>query len=261
MSNKRQFLDPVATCCKLILLQFAPIGTKIRVIRHKIELTDNNIWETIVARRFQGDSRNDVCVLFPAIVRFIERYLYNPPAISGNIIENDSDSDVDDVEFHHDEKTNMVRHHVVEEPTIPSFNNSTDSSEFKKSKKDAIELAQMARAGLIQLAKTYEYDNAAIVLQYYANLLESGINGTYTQSLLPEHLMELDNNAFLHSKPMKQMWTNHDIQCLNTTFKNWKTESSIGNTALSNSYKASIITMLNEKDASFLENITHSTSM
>jgi hypothetical protein len=260
MSNKRQFLDPVATCCKLILLHFAPIGTKIRVIRHKIELTDNNIWETIVARRFQGDSRNDVCVLFPAIVRFIERYLYIPPiAIHGdsNIIENDSDSDVDDIEFHHDEKTDIIHHDTPTTPPL-ALSKSPVSSEINK---DAVELAKMAKEGLIQLARTYEYDNAAIVLQYYANLLESGINGTYTPSLLPEHLMKLDNNAFLHSEPMKKMWTNHDIQCLHTTFKNWRTESSSGNTALSNSYKASIITILDEKDAVFLENITHSTSM
>ena len=40
MTNKQQFLDPIGSICKLILLCFSPSGTKIRIINHGIELIE-----------------------------------------------------------------------------------------------------------------------------------------------------------------------------------------------------------------------------
>ena len=73
--SKQQFLDPVSTFCKLSLLNFSSLGTKIRIVNHKIELTENSVLENYLYRTIYRDSRFDICVLFPVIVRFIEHYI------------------------------------------------------------------------------------------------------------------------------------------------------------------------------------------
>jgi hypothetical protein len=75
MTTKRQFLDPIGAGCRLILLYFAESGTKIRINNHTIELVPISLAESLVWRKLYGDSRDDMHVLFPLIVRFIELYL------------------------------------------------------------------------------------------------------------------------------------------------------------------------------------------
>lgn len=73
-SDKRQFLDPISTISRIILLHFSPPKTKIRILDHTVHLVLDNYTE-IVYRNLYRDNRADICVLFPIFIRFIELYL------------------------------------------------------------------------------------------------------------------------------------------------------------------------------------------
>ncbi len=73
-NGKKQFLDPISTISKIILLHFSNSNTKLRIIDHAVQLVDNTMVESIT-RRWYGDSRNDMCALYPIFVRFVELYL------------------------------------------------------------------------------------------------------------------------------------------------------------------------------------------
>lgn len=74
MASKRQLLDVIGSTCKLILLNFHPEGTKIRIVGNAIEL-DNSTVSQGFYRMINKESREDICALFPVISRFIELYL------------------------------------------------------------------------------------------------------------------------------------------------------------------------------------------
>lgn len=76
MTSKRQFMDPVSSICKIILLKLYPPRTKIRIIEHTIQLVPDFYTERMVFRPWYKDSREDMCALYPVIVRFIELF-YN----------------------------------------------------------------------------------------------------------------------------------------------------------------------------------------
>jgi len=75
MESKKKFLCPITTSCRLIMLYFCPVGTKIRIVDHTIQLVHDTYYERLFNRKIYGDSRNDLCVLFPVMIRFIELYL------------------------------------------------------------------------------------------------------------------------------------------------------------------------------------------
>ena len=74
MASKRQFMDPVSALCKLILLKLYPSRTKIRIIDHTVQLVPDYYTERMVFRPWYQDSREDMCALFPVVVRFIELF-------------------------------------------------------------------------------------------------------------------------------------------------------------------------------------------
>ena len=74
MADKKQFLDPITSISKLILIYFKPPTTKIRIKDHTMELVEPTVFETL-NRYWCSDSRNDLCVLYPVFVRFIELYM------------------------------------------------------------------------------------------------------------------------------------------------------------------------------------------
>ncbi len=74
-NQKMQFLDPFGGCMKIILLNFYPQGTKLRINDHKILISEENIMEKMIWRKYYGDSRDDMHILFPMIIRMIELYI------------------------------------------------------------------------------------------------------------------------------------------------------------------------------------------
>lgn len=226
-SEKRQFLDPIGTVCRIMLLCFSPVGTKLRVINHRLELTENNFLEKLVVRKWFGDSKHDICVLFPVIVRFIEHYLCPPRLSQNSDIKHDDDADFDD--------TNPIE-------CIESLRT----------------IARFAQRGLAQLGGTYGSDNTTFALQYFTILLDNGINDTYrdTNYLIPDHLKGLTSNTFFNFCEIQKLWSNEEINFVCKTVESWLHAVNTSNLTLAESHKASVMNLLNAKDDIFLRSVT-----
>jgi hypothetical protein len=75
---KQQLIDPLGSMCRLILLNFEPIGTKISISDHAIEFYNPNNKSEIrkwLERRVNGDSMEDISHLYNFIVRLIDWYV------------------------------------------------------------------------------------------------------------------------------------------------------------------------------------------
>ena len=219
ITSKRQFLDPISGGCRLVLLHFSQPNTKIRIIDHTIQLVNDTYYERVVNRKIYGDSRNDLCALYPLIVRFIELYLIEKKQINVELNE---------------------------------------EKEVLKNKcyKSLIEFAEFIILGLEKLEKTYDYDNAVFTIKYYSNLIRSGIDGTYNQNLLPKHLLEPTNNNLLDVSKIKTLWNDSTIIILVDLLKNCFRAHFENDTKMIKVYNVAINEMLNTRDVEFREIIS-----
>lgn len=217
MSSKKQFLDPICASCKLILLSFSDPNTKIRIADHTIKLTDDTYSEKLLFRPWIfHDSREDMAALYPMIVRFIELYLI--------------------------EKNNHIAH---------SENKYTDKCyEYLK------KLAEYMIVGMSKLIETYGISNATFTLQYYCNLLRSGIDGTYCQEMLPSKLRDFNSNNLLNSDKIKNLWKDDDIISVGELFEKCFNAYKEQNTQMLGAYGAAITAILESRDKDFRNKIT-----
>ena len=74
MSKKIQILDPMSCLCKLGLLAYYPLGTKISITNNIITFQepDNIQW---VKRTYNGDGKNDISILYNPILKAIRWYI------------------------------------------------------------------------------------------------------------------------------------------------------------------------------------------
>lgn len=232
-NSKRQFLDPIGACCKLILLYFSPPGTKIRILNHTIELTDGNSYtEKVLWRPFYGDNRGEMCVLFPAIVRFIEIFLNGDDESKTN--ENES-SDIDN---DYGGFINTIK---------PISTNKKDENKNKSLKK----IAEYTRKGIVRLQETYEFDNATFTLQYLSLLLKAGIDETYSRDLLPLNLLDITEKNLLDDIKIKQLWETSTIEHISDLFDKYFIAYEEKNIIMANTYRTIITDMLRIRDESF----------
>jgi hypothetical protein len=182
--DKRQFLDPISTISKIILLHFHKPKTRIRITDHVIELIeyDDTVYHygvipesvvSAISRTICKDSRNDICVLLPVFIRFIELYLLEKEKVNDECY------------------------------------------------KYLVKLGEYAIVGMRELQKTYGYDNASFTLQYYISLLREGIDKKYTKNSLPEHLRDLTSNNLLDDKKVRSIWIDEHIIQLGQTFEKY----------------------------------------
>lgn len=108
--------------------------------------------------------------------------------------------------------------------------------------------------GMAELQKTYEFGNAVMALQYYIDLLNSGIDGTYSQEKLPKHLKDFTSKNFLDNDKIKGLWTDKEIihlaKLITHCFEPDQTETGIS------SYRAAIEHTLNKRDMIFKQMIS-----
>lgn len=225
MTSKKQFLDPIGTGCKLILLHFTDPDTKIRIIDHTIQLVPNNLAEKLLYRPLNGDSRNDIAVLYPVIIRFVELYLTE---------ENSSSAEEHDKHKHKSNKQNDPKK-IVDEKCHESL---------KK-------MAKYIIAGLSRLGATYGFDNAAIAIHYYSIILTSAVEGTYSNKMLPDHLKDLTHQNLLDTDKIKNIWKNETIIELIDLFEKCFDAYEHNNLELVNGFRAGIDTILALKDEAF----------
>jgi hypothetical protein len=106
--------------------------------------------------------------------------------------------------------------------------------------------------GFKTLQKTYTSGNVVFTLQLYINLLNSGIDGTYDQKLLPEHLKNIKSDNLLDDDKIKNIWSDTDIiefgKILIFCFEKSEKNSSFA-------YKQTIKSFLTERDEIFKKKI------
>lgn len=227
---KMQLLDPIGVMCKLILLQFSPVGTRLRIKDHVVELIFPDIGESLVWRRWNGDSREDMCLLFTSIVRFVELYLVRKQRKSDDTLQhNETDSD----EF---ECTK----------TIDSLSEDDTSASLKK-------LAQYTITGIPHLEEVYGLSCAGLTLQYYINLLRDGVNETYSKERLPSYAQDVTNQNLIQPEKLRGIWKSGDIKRITELFDNCFATQNESNVILLNGYITNITTILSAKDLQFKE--------
>jgi hypothetical protein len=321
-TDKRQFLDPLGGLCKVILLKLLEPNTKIRIIDHTIQMVPDNLAEKVY-RHYYGDSREDLHVLYPTIVRFIELYLIPkrghvmPNFSANNVIvqqknqekksitkvkkvkakrkpkakqQNDIDlfgGDDEDIGFgfsgtfdaqeeYGDDLENDTSDEEIEEqieehtkpnelidltfvqvshqglPHTQSFENDTSVYDA------LVSIAKNIIDGFKELQKTYKYGTVVLTLQLYINLLEAGLNGTYTRTLLPEHLRDLTSRNLLSDEKIRTLWKDDEIiefgKLLKFCFESSDSKKEIS--SMSSYRRAAINSMLEERDRIFKDMIS-----
>lgn len=248
MASKRQLLCPIASACRLILLNFRPEKTKIKIVNNAIELVEPTPTQGFF-RWWESDSRNDMCALYPMIVRFIELYLCPAPKEVANkkmspksdIFGRGSD---DDIMCGFDDEPKVTNQHAT-------VNASTQ-----------VHLKQMAKylcKGLSLLQKTYNYDNAVFTLQYYIGLIESAIDGTYDKSKLPAHIRD-DQRSFLDQEKVRELWNDDKIEKICDLFIKSFDAKEKEQYILVDAYHKAILIILKKNDEMF-RTIAESTMM
>lgn len=220
-----QLLDPIGVGCKLILLQFSERGTKLRIRDHVLELISPNIGESLLWRRWNGDSREDMSLLFASIVRFVELYLITTPKS--------------------DETISSIGEDIEEDcaKSIDNLSKSNCSDHLKK-------LAKYMMSGIPHLEEVYGLSCAGLTLQLYINLLRSGVDGSYTKEMLPSYAQDVTNQNLIQPEKLKGIWKSEDIMRITELFDNcFSTKDS--NKIMLNGYITNITTILNAKDTEF----------
>jgi hypothetical protein len=166
-SDKRQFLDPISTVGRIVLLHFSNSKTKIRIVNHAVQLIENpqtlatdpsddfgskftSGFSTMVSsmsRTYYGDSRADISVLYPIFVRYIELYL----------VEKQQHVDTPVI----DKKDNLKKNKSIDEMSDSGLSHNALCYKYLK------KIGEYSIIGMKELQKTYGQDNATFALQYY----------------------------------------------------------------------------------------------
>lgn len=167
-----------------------------------------------------------------------------------------------DVEDNNDTKDNdnLNKNNSVEKNMEKSKNmvNNQDNSDVACY--EALKtIAHYMIEGMEELQRTYEYGNAVFALQHYIDLLQSGINGTYSKKKLPKHLTDFTSQNFLDNSKIKGLWKDKEIiqlaKLLNLCFGDEeKTPTAM------KAYRAAIESMLNDRDNLFKQMISSTNS-
>ena len=245
MTSKRQFLDPIGASCRLILLQFSPPKTKIRITDHTIQLVEDGYSERMFFRPWVfRDSREDMSALFPMIVRFIELYL----------MEKKSNGPKKAILLTNEDPLHHQFNFLDVENTELAIQKSDQSDEVDYSEgcyKYLKKLAEYMIKGMSKLEDTYGVCNATFTLQFYSNLLRAGIDGTYSQDLLPEKIKDFTAHNLLNSAKIKNLWSDTDIVAIGELFEKCFDAQKSNNHQMIDAYGAAIAAILDGRDEAF----------
>jgi hypothetical protein len=229
-TDKRQFLDPISTISRIILLHFSPTNTKIRILDHTVQLVEDSLTEKIYRTVYYRDNRSDICVLYPIFVRYIELYLIEKQKKLG---------------LKNDQRNYMGKSRSVEE--LVESNMTLEEISYKYLKK----LGDYAILGIKGLQRTYDYDNVVFTLQYFISLIREGINNQYTDDALPEHLKELTKNNLLDDTKVQKIWEDAHIIELGKAFETCFEAEKRNDEIILESNKKKILNILEKHDEMF----------
>lgn len=275
MTSKRQFLDPIGAGCRLILLQFSAPNTKIRITDHTIQLVEDTYSEKIFFRPWYfKDSREDMSALYPMIVRFIELYLIGKKGNCENTTKeqskgkkiqgkkqsgnssNPSQTSIGLQPFNFLDQMNCEQTETARPVIVSETDDSASESDTMENDTKCYEylkkLAQYMIKGMARLEETYGQCTATFTLQFYCNLLKSGIEGTYTQDLLPTKMREFTaSQDLINSDKIKNLWDDPSIIALGELFEKCFEAHEKSNNQMIMAYGSAISSILDCRDEEF----------
>lgn len=150
MSVKKQLLDPLGTICKLIILNFSQINTKISIHNHILTI-DKPCNYQFLLRMINGDGKENISEMFYAVIRVLKWYL-------------NTDTNLDD-------QDNSNRVQIMKSQEITR-------------------IIKYVCCALRKLQETYEYGNVILAIQFYINILEDSIKHIFDEAKLPKYVIE-----------------------------------------------------------------------
>jgi hypothetical protein len=242
MSVKKQLLDPLGTLCKLVGLTFCEVQTKISIQDHILTL-QKPAGSQFLLRMYNSDSREDIWELYYPIVRVIKWYLVENNKLkkyssqksssprSNYINENKQIVLITETKFNDifDNLTNNIDIDV--KPLTPSsdesdgLTNSVFEINEKKDKEsqnwEEISISEELRTmikyacdALKKLQETYQHGNVVLATQFYINILEDAVNGTFDDSKLPKFILDRDREIdnLLDYEKLRNFWDHKKLK-------------------------------------------------
>jgi len=167
MSTKKQPIDPIDAMCRISLLNFKGINTKIGIGGHAVNIQDPSALQSLM-RTYYGDGKEDLFELFYLVTHLIAWFLV--PMGTENLTHQNKHLVTDD-----DDLDEPIK---IEKKLDPRF------------LEDLRKMVKYMCLGLEKLQNTYKFGNVVLTIQYYVNLLEDGLNGTFDTRKLPKCLID-----------------------------------------------------------------------
>lgn len=95
----------------------------------------------------------------------------------------------------------------------PDNNKDNDNCNLINCSEDIIKITKYLCISLKKLQKTYEYGNVVLAIQFYINIIDDILNGTFNEGKLPTELYDndVDDDTLLDYSKLKNFW---DVQKL-----------------------------------------------
>lgn len=186
MASKKQPIDPICALCRIIMLNFKDLKTKIGINGHSISIQEPTSMQSIM-RLYYGDNREDVFELFYLIVHIIAWFVapINAPKEPTDAL--------------------MILTSSTTEMKPMGISKKIDERFVGELKK----MIGYMCTGLSRLQDTYKNGNVVLAIQYYVNLLNDGLEGKFSLGRIPGCLTEdLDIDTSMKTK-IVGMW-NYD---------------------------------------------------
>lgn len=185
-TNNKQLLDPISTLCRLIYLNFTPIGTRIGNINNSIviQLPSSLQW---MKRKINGDDRDDISNIHPTILSIINWYiipLYNLK--------------------HHNKRVKIIKRNEFEKDEYLEI----DENDVEKCWLYISRLCEYMCKGLNRLQDTYKNGNVVLSLQYYKNIIKDSLENKFDDNRIPNNV---SNNVLKYDK-IKDIWSYKEIK-------------------------------------------------
>ena len=228
--TKKQLLDPLGSMCHIVSLAFKPIGSKMGINNHAIIINENNYFQWL-DRYLNGDTRENIGLLFNIIVRIIEWYVIP--------------------------LSNKYDHSLhVDLMQVQSFSVEDRALMWKCLEK----MCRFMCLAFDRLQRTYFNENVPtnviLATQFFINIINDSLDGNYSRDKLPTCFFDADIKTFLDFNKIKSLWNADRLlkicdlyeKCMKVFNSNEKTKDE-----QINSYMSAIERLINIYDNEFRE--------
>jgi hypothetical protein len=278
---KFQLLDPLGTLCKLVALNFYEVNTKISIYNNALYLQQPSSYQGLL-RTYYSDDRDNIALLYFAIIRVIEWYIVEDNKINlphnmyqiPNLKKSEHDifnmSPNKNIFIQEDEFDNNSNYSSDNDNTCKDVDSLSSSPlNITSSRKDGEcvlkidknqpldmkyfvkNIIKFSCDGLKKLQKTYKDGNVILSIQFLINILTDSYNNIYDTNKLHHNIFNTDNSKnFLNYEKMKNFWDIKKLESIFNLYKNCYESVDKKNDDI-NSYLISIFCILDKMDNDF----------